>query len=209
MPKKTVGIIDYGAGNSGSIFNAINYLEYSAKFIRDPKEAKNYSHLILPGVGHFEKLAKNLSDSGWTQELKRLIKKGHMLFGICIGMQLLFEESEESTYAKGLCLIKGSLHHFKSNKEKFKLPIPHIGFNNVKHDNTPIWKNIKNNSPFYFVHSYRLTDSKDDIKICKTVYQDEFISFVEKENIYGSQFHPEKSHLLGLKLINNFLEIKN
>ena len=209
MSKKKVGIIDYGAGNSGSIYNALNYLEYEPKFIQNPEEAKDYSHLILPGVGHFGKLASNLKSSNWNIKLGTLANRGHMLFGICVGMQLLFENSEEAQGIKGLGLLKGSLLNFQSVENKFKLPIPHIGFNNVSHKNTPVWKDIKNNSPFYFVHSYRIIDTGDEVKTCKTVYQDEFISFVERDNIFGSQFHPEKSHLTGLKLIKNFLELKN
>lgn len=209
MSKKKVGIIDYGAGNSGSIYNALNYLEYEPKFIQNPEEAKDYSHLILPGVGHFGKLANNLINNNWNTKLNHLVSRGHMLFGICVGMQLLFEKSAEAQGVKGLGILKGSLLNFQSLEKKFKLPIPHIGFNNVLHGNTPVWKGIKNNSPFYFVHSYRVIETADDVKTCKTVYQDEFISFVEKDNIFGSQFHPEKSHLTGLKLIKNFLELKN
>ena len=209
MSKKKVGIIDYGAGNSGSIYNALNYLEYEPKFIQNPEEAKDYSHLILPGVGHFGKLANNLINNNWNTKLNHLVSRGHMLFGICVGMQLLFEKSAEAQGVKGLGILKGSLLNFQSLEKKFKLPIPHIGFNKVLHGNTPVWKGIKNNSPFYFIHSYRVIETADDVKTCKTAYQDEFISFVEKDNIFGSQFHPEKSHLTGLKLIKNFLELKN
>ncbi len=207
--KKKVGIIDYGAGNISSIFNAINFLEYDAKFISRPSEANNYSHLILPGVGNFGKLAKNLQENNWKFEIEKLVKDGHMLFGICVGMQLLFEKSEEAPNDEGLGLFRGSLTNFKSKDNDFKLPVPHIGFNLVTHQNTPIWKDIKNNSPFYFVHSYKIVNTDENVLTCRTTYQNDFISFVEKNNIFGSQFHPEKSHLTGLKLIKNFLEFKN
>ena len=207
--KKKVGIIDYGAGNTSSIFNAINFLEYQAKFISNPEEAENFSHLILPGVGNFGKLAKNLKEKKWKFTIEKLVKNGHMLFGICVGMQLLFEKSEEAPDAEGLGFLSGSLSNFKSNDNNFKLPVPHIGFNSVSHKNTPIWKDIKNNSPFYFVHSYKIVNTDENVVTSKTTYQNEFISFIEKNNIYGSQFHPEKSHLTGLKLIKNFLELKN
>ena len=121
MSKKKIGIIDYGASNSGSIYNAINYLEYEAKFIQNPEEAKNYSHLILPGVGHFGKLANNLIKNNWNTKLNNLVKRGHMLFGICVGMQLLFENSEEAQGVRGLGLLKGSLFNFQSVEKKFKL----------------------------------------------------------------------------------------
>jgi imidazole glycerol phosphate synthase glutamine amidotransferase subunit len=209
MLTKKVGIINYGAGNISSVFNAINFLEYEPKFISDPKEAKNFSHLILPGVGNFGKLAKNLKKKKWKLTLEQLTKNGHMLFGICIGMQLLFEKSEEAPDVEGLGFLSGCLSNFKSNDNNFKLPVPHIGFNLVSHKNTMIWKNIKNNSPFYFIHSYRIIDTDKNVVTCKTTYQDQFVSFIEKDNIYGAQFHPEKSHLTGLKLIKNFLELKN
>ena len=114
MSKRKVGIIDYGASNSGSIYNAINYLGYEAKFIQNPEDAENYSHLIFPGVGHFGKLANNLIKNNWKIKIDDLIKRGHMLFGICVGMQLLFENSEEAQGIKGLGLLKGSLSNFKS-----------------------------------------------------------------------------------------------
>ncbi len=207
MKSKKVAIIDYGAGNTSSIFNAIKFLEYEPKFISKPEESKNFSHLILPGVGNFGKLAKNLLEKKWKFAIEKFIKEGHMLFGICVGMQLLFESSEEAPGISGLGILNGSLTHFRTNN--FKLPVPHIGFNLVNHKNTKIWSQIKNNSPFYFVHSYKISNTDEDITTGKTVYQDEFISFVEKNNVYGSQFHPEKSHGVGLKLIKNFLNLKN
>ena len=204
--KKKVGVIDYGAGNLGSICNAINYLEFDAKLISNTDEANNFSHLILPGVGSFGKLSNNLKKKSWPEKLRQFSKEGKYLMGICIGMQLLFEKSDESEDSNGLGLIKGSFQLFNKNNN---LPIPHMGFNEVTHNNTPIWNGIKNNSPFYFVHSYRVTDTTDDSIKSKTIYGEEFISFIEKENIFGSQFHPEKSHNSGLKLIKNFIELKN
>ena len=206
LKKKKVGIIDYGAGNLASICNAINYLEFDEKLISNTDEANNFSHLILPGVGSFGKLANNLKKKNWPEKLRQFSKEGKYLMGICIGMQLLFEKSDESKDSNGLGLIRGSFQLFNKNNN---LPIPHMGFNEVKHNNTPIWKGIKNNSPFYFVHSYRVTDTKDESIKSKTIYGEEFISFIEKENIFGSQFHPEKSHNSGLKLIKNFIELKN
>ena len=205
---KQVGIIDYGAGNLASIYNAINYLGYRPKFITNPDEAKKFSHLILPGVGAFGKLAKILEKKGWSLMLKNLTNEGTYLFGICVGMQLLFESSEEGSDTKGVSLIKGRFSNFKTNNEKFVLPVPHMGFNEVCHQSTKIWEGIKNNSPFYFVHSFRVTDTSDNISIGTTTYGEKFISFVEKKNIFGSQFHPEKSHDSGLKLIKNFIELK-
>ena len=105
-----------------------------------------------------------------------------------------------------LSLIKGTFQVFN---ETNNLPLPHIGFNEVIHNKTPIWKGIDNNSPFYFIHSFKITKTNDDVVTSKTTYGDEFISFVEKDNVFGSQFHPEKSHYVGLKLLKNFLELQN
>ena len=206
ISKKKVGIIDYGAGNLGSINNAMQYLDAKTKIISSPSELNQLSHLILPGVGSFGKLAENLKKKDWPNEIKNFVKKGNTLLGVCVGMQLLFEQSEESYEATGLSLIKGKFNIFdKSNN----LPLPHVGFNEVEHKNTPIWKGIENKSPFYFIHSFRIRKTQDNAIAAKTTYGNEFVSFIEKDNIYGSQFHPEKSHYVGLKLLKNFLEIKN
>ena len=206
ISKKKVGIIDYGAGNLGSIHNAIQYLDAKTKIISSPSELDQFSHLILPGVGSFGKLADNLKKKGWPNKIKNFVQKGNRILGVCVGMQLLFEQSEESKDAIGLSLIKGKFNIFKKTNG---LPLPHIGFNEVEHKNTPIWKGIKNKSPFYFIHSFNIRKTEDKVTIAKTIYGNEFISFVEKDNIYGSQFHPEKSHYVGLKLLKNFLEINN
>lgn len=206
MKSKKVGIIDYGAGNLGSIYNSMRYLNTEAKVLYTPKDLDQFSHLILPGVGSFGKLAENLSRKNWPENIQDFVRKGKNLLGICVGMQLLFESSEESKNSKGLSLIKGKFRLFD---DSFNLPIPHMGFNEVNHSNTEIWKGIKNKSPFYFIHSFKVKNTDDKTILSKTFYGEEFISFVEKENIFGSQFHPEKSHLVGLKLLKNFLEINN
>lgn len=206
ISKIKVGIIDYGAGNLGSIYNAIKYLNAPTKIISSPSNLSEFSHLILPGVGSFGNLANNLRKKDWPNKIDSFVKKGKNLFGVCVGMQLLFEESVESKNAKGLGMIKGKFDIFKKTKN---FPLPHIGFNEVEHKNTPIWQGIKNNSPFYFIHSFNIRKIEDHTTVSKTTYGEEFISFVEKNNIFGSQFHPEKSHFVGLKLLKNFLEIKN
>jgi len=118
-------------------------------------------------------------------------------------MQLMFDEGEENGKIKGLGLFKGKCKIFSKNN---KLAIPHMGFNLVNHKKSMIWKNIPNPSPFYFLHSYRIKEIEDDALISQTNYGENFVSFIEKKKIFGAQFHPEKSHKLGLKLINNFIE---
>ena len=151
-------------------------------------------------------MANNLRKKDWPGGINNFVKNGKSLLGVCVGMQLLFEQSEESKETSGLSLIKGKFNIFKKSSE---LPLPHIGFNEVVHKNTPIWKGIENNSPFYFIHSYKINKTQDKAVVANTSYGNKFISFVEKDNIYGSQFHPEKSHYVGLRLLKNFLEIKN
>ncbi|MBL6857137.1 MAG: imidazole glycerol phosphate synthase subunit HisH [Pelagibacteraceae bacterium] len=202
MKKIKIGIIESGFGNIASVVNAIKYLNYNFEVIKRPKNLTSFSQIILPGVGSFNKAAKSLKQNGWFTAIKEFTEKGKPLFGICLGMQLMFEEGIEHGKAKGLGLFKGKCEKFKKNK---KFPIPHVGFNIVKHQNTKIWKNIPNLSPFYFVHSYKISPKKN-VKQSTTKHGEEFISFIERDNIYGAQFHPEKSHKIGLKLIRNFIE---
>ncbi|MDA7449955.1 imidazole glycerol phosphate synthase subunit HisH [Candidatus Pelagibacter ubique] len=203
---KKIGIINYGAGNIGSIVNAIEHLNHKPIILDKPNKNETYSHIILPGVGNFGKLSKNLVDTGFKEFLDQNKFKGTYIFGICVGMQLLFEKSEEDKSAEGLGYLDGKIEYLKTFNNE--LPIPHIGFNLVNHTNTKIWNNITNEVFFYFVHSYCLKKTEDRNISGTSIYGEKFISFVEKENIFGSQFHPEKSHKNGLKLIKNFIELK-
>jgi glutamine amidotransferase len=203
---KKIAIINYGAGNIGSIINAVEHLNHKPIILNNPNKNKTYSHIILPGVGNFGKLSKNLVDTGFKEFLDKNKSKGTYIFGICVGMQLLFGKSEEDNSATGLDYLDGKIEYLKTFSNK--LPIPHIGFNLVKHKNTKIWNNIPDEVFFYFAHSYCLKKTEDCNISGISIYGEKFISFVEKENIFGCQFHPEKSHKNGLKLINNFIELK-
>ena len=205
MIKKKICIIDYEIVNIASIENAIKYLKYDYEILKKPKNLDNFSHMILPGVGSFKKGMEKLKENNWSQEIIKFVEKSGFLLGICLGMQLLFERSFEETKTNGLGLFKGELKLF----DKKNLPLPHIGFNLVNHNNSKIWKNIENPSPFYFVHSYRLKNFDIDANKSLTNYGGNFISFIEKKNIFGAQFHPEKSHSVGLQLLKNFFELNN
>ena len=202
---KEVAVIDYGAGNIASLINSLEYLNRKVVVLKKPSKLK-FSHIILPGVGSFGKLSENLKKLSFDQYLNESLKKGSYLFGICVGMQLLFEESEESDGYKGLELIKGKFKKINSGSNNF-LPLPHIGFSKVKNMNSKLFKNIPNEAFFYFIHSYYLSKIPSNSNYCVSQYGEDFVSFIEKENVYGSQFHPEKSHKIGLKLINNFLNL--
>ncbi len=204
MSNKNIGIIDYGFGNLGSVLNALKYLDYNVKIIKKSSDAKNFSHLILPGVGSFKKAMEELVKQSWVDTLKKFNKSGGKILGICLGMQLLFSSGEEDGLTNGLKFFDGKCTKLNSFDN---YPIPHIGFNSVQHDGTNIWKNINKNSYLYFVHSYAIKNTSTNCKCAYTKYGNEkFISYIENNNIFGAQFHPEKSHMTGLKFIKNFIE---
>tara|TARA_A100000164_G_scaffold367893_1_gene390393 strand:- start:213 stop:842 length:630 start_codon:yes stop_codon:yes gene_type:complete len=199
--KLKVAILDVGFGNLSSIKNALDYLKLKNKIVSNPEIFKNFTHLILPGVGSFKKASKKLSKNGWKSALKEASSKKPIL-GICLGMQLLFSKGTEDGNSKGLEFLNGKCEKFKIKN----LPIPHIGFNHVEFKKSNLWKNIPNKSPFYFVHSYRVKNTSKKYNLSTTTYGEKFVSAVEKENIIGTQFHPEKSHSFGLTFIKNFVE---
>jgi glutamine amidotransferase len=212
ITKKTkICIVDYGFGNIASIENALDYLKFDYSSQKIPKDLDNFSHIILPGVGSFEAGMGKLTELGWETNIKNFVKKGGYLFGICLGMQLLFKHgTDEKTdqIIEGLGFFEGKCKKFFQDKRTNKLPLPHVGFNEVIHKNTKIWNGIKNPSYFYFIHSYRIYSSENSYDCAKTIYGEEFISFIEKSKVFGSQFHPEKSHLIGLNLIQNFCNLQ-
>ena len=205
MIKKKVAIIDYGMGNLKSIINALDYLGVENKLISDPKYLFKYSHIILPGVGSFKKAIKNLKTNGMFETLIKISKKKQKIFGICLGMQLLFDSSTEEGYTKGLGIINGKVEKF-SLRETKNLKIPHVGFNEVLFDkNNTFFKGIKNSSDFYFNHSYRVNKFEENINQVFSSHGEKFLSGFNLENIYGTQFHPEKSQSNGLLLLKNFI----
>ncbi len=206
MIKKKVAIINYGLGNLVSIENALRYLKINNKIISNPKDLKNFSHLILPGVGSFSTGMKNITKFGWDEEIKKFYSNRKLILGICLGMQMLFSDSNEFGLSNGLGLIQGKCRMF-SEETKNKIVIPHVGFNQVVFPETVISSGIDKNSSFYFIHSYRIKKVEPNVRYGYTTYGEKFISFVEKNNVFGTQFHPEKSHTAGLKLLKNFVNI--
>jgi len=204
--KKKIAILDIGYGNIASVINAVDYLGFEQKVEKDPNNIKNYTHLIIPGVGSFLVNSEIIHKNKWVEEIKKAANKGVYIFGICVGMQLMFTDGDEGgKTSKGLNFFSGNCKIF-NNKKKLKLP--HIGFNEVEHSNSKIWSGIPNKSSFYFVHSYRIKSTENKFKCGYTIYGEKFISFIEDNNIFASQFHPEKSHKVGLKLLKNFLSLK-
>ena len=210
MIKKKICIVDYGFGNISSLENALEYLKFEYCTLKTARNFNNFSHLILPGVGAFEAGINKLKKLKWDSKIKEFVNNGGYLFGICLGMQLLFKygtNEKTNKVIEGLGFFEGKCEKFFNNTNKNKLPLPHVGFNKVNHYNSKIWNKIDNPSYFYFVHSYKISFTDKTIKCSKTNYGEEFISFIEKKNIFASQFHPEKSHLIGLNLIKNFCSL--
>jgi|TARA_B110000259_G_scaffold154172_1_gene174706 glutamine amidotransferase len=206
MKKINVGIVNYGMGNIKSIENSLLYLGCRFKVLSNPDKISSYSHLILPGVGSFKKAMENLKINGLHQAIQECANnKGINLLGICLGMQLLCESSSEGGFTKGLSLIKNKVETF-TQKEIGNKKIPHVGFNQVKIEkDSSLFKNINDNSDFYFDHSFRIIQNKNLQNVQTCEYGTKFVASFEKDNIYGTQFHPEKSQSNGLTLMYNFL----
>lgn len=197
-----IAIIDFGAGNLSSIANAMNFLKAEHKITKDKKDILNADKVIFPGVGHFRDAMLHINKLELSEPIKEAIKNKKPFLGICLGMQLLFEESEESPGVKGLGVFEGKVKKFNVN-----LKIPQIGWNQIKIKDSSLFKGIKNNSYVYFVHSYYAEPSDKSIITAKTDYGTEFASAVEKDNVFAVQFHPEKSGEIGLKILENFVRL--
>ena len=203
--KKKIGIIDVGYGNIFSIRSAINELNHKPILSRKYKELLNCDKLILPGVGALA-MSKIISKEKLDNSIKELVmvKKKHIL-GICLGFQLLGKSSCEMGEHEGLGLVDFKIESFENKKNKYF--IPHIGWNSVNFKNNPLFKNIPNKSLFYFVHSYCLKNTNKKFVYGKTSYIHNFVSVIIKDNIFATQFHPEKSQKNGLQLIQNFINL--
>ena len=201
--KQMIGIIDYGLGNLTSVKNALDKLNVPNFISDDPDKLKNSTGLILPGVGAAGTGMKNLKAKGLDQFIIEQIKTGKPFLGTCLGMQLLFDFSEEGK-TKCLGLIPGTVKRFTTT-----LKIPQIGWNNVRimNDESRIMDRLKNDSYFYFVNSYYCVPADKKVIAGETDYGVTFTSAVEKGNIFATQFHSEKSGETGLKLLKNFTEV--
>jgi len=199
-----IAIVDYGMGNLRSVSKAFQSQKFPVVVTRNPDDISKASGLVLPGVGAFGDCVKNLGEYGLIDPIKEFIDSGRPFLGICLGLQVLFEESEEAPGVKGLGLINGKVVRFPDFKKE-GLKVPHMGWNQVTIENdVPILSGVPQNSWFYFVHSYYPRPEDDSVSAVKTHYGIEFTAAVVKDNIFASQFHPEKSSTLGLKILQNF-----
>jgi len=200
-------IIDYGISNLTSVANAFSYLGEKTIISNKAQDIKDAEKIILPGVGAFGDGMKNLKELGLIEVLnEEVIKNGKPLLGLCLGMQLLADEGEEGGLIKGLGYIQGKVKKLEP-KDK-NLRVPHIGWNDVflKKD-CPLLSGLKEYEDFYFVHSYHLVP-EEDVTVGTCEYGEKFVAVVQKNNIFATQFHPEKSQRPGLKILKNFIKYK-
>ena len=198
-----VGIIDYGVGNLRSVEKAFAATGCEAMVTSDDRALRGAERLVLPGVGAFGACMKALSERGFDELVRERVAEGTPLLGVCVGMQMLFEESEEFGPARGLGLLAGRVRRFGG-----ELVVPQVGWNQIRQCIThPLFAGISNREFFYFVHSYYCEPAQSEVTLGSTDYGVEYSSVVASKNILGVQFHPEKSQAAGLKLLSNFMRL--
>lgn len=200
-----IAIIDYGMGNIHSVNKALQLSGAETIVTNKPKVIASAQKAVLPGVGAFDDAMAELEKQKLIPVLKDLVKNKKPVLGICLGMQLLFEESQEAKAAKGLGIIRGKVVRFK---EERGLKVPHMGWNQLRlKTGCPLLKNIPDNSFVYFCHSYYPQPAEEGVVAASTDYGAGFCSVVWQGNVYGAQFHPEKSQQVGLAMLKNFVEL--
>lgn len=200
-----IAIIDYDAGNLKSVEKALQYLGEECIVTRDKEKLLKADKIILPGVGAFGDAMEKLHKFGLVDVIHKLVKENKPFLGICLGLQLMFESSEEGPGVKGLGLLPGKIVKFPE-KEGFK--IPHMGWNSIDvKEGSRLFKGVSNNSYVYFVHSYYLQAGNENDVAATTEYITHVHASVEHDNIFACQFHPEKSGDVGLRILKNFCEL--
>lgn len=194
-------LVDYGMGNLRSVEKALQKIGGNVKLSQDPDDVRRAAKLVLPGVGAFGDAMKNLKKRGLDAAIKEEVAAGKPFLGICLGLDLLFEESDEHGLHRGLGLLPGRVELLPT-----RLKIPHIGWNRIAiQKQSRLLQGVPSGSYFYFVHSYIVIPQKDSDILCTTEYGCEFVSAVERDNISAFQFHPEKSSTLGLTILQNYV----
>ena len=202
-----ITIIDYGMGNIHSVHKALESFGASVQITNDPAVVEKSEKLILPGVGAFGDTIDELDRRGLSRAIKKCIDDRKIFLGICLGLQLLFESSEESPGKNGLSVLRGAVRRFKDSRE---LKVPHMGWNQLLpsiSSGCPLLRGISGGSNVYFCHSYYVAPESEDVIAGTTEYGFSFTSVIWKDNVYGVQFHPEKSQKTGLAIIRNFVEM--
>ena len=201
-----VCIIDYGMGNLMSVQHAFEKCGGNVRTISEPSDVRNATHLVLPGVGTFRDGMRNLKSRGWIDVLNECVLNQHIpILGICLGMQLLASKGYEVEETRGLNYICGEvIKMVPTGKDR----VPHVGWDNINIEcENALLDNVADETDFYFVHSYRYSLLNNEDLVASTSYIDKFPSIIVKDNIYGVQFHPEKSQKAGFQIIHNFLKL--
>lgn len=193
-----IAIIDYGMGNLRSVQKAFEFVDLKAEIVTSPAEMEGAGKIVLPGVGAFSDAMDALTREGWVPAIRRAVEAGKPLLGICLGMQLLFEHSEEGGSFAGLGLLPGRVRRLPEGRK-----IPHMGWNDITLRPSPLFAGIAPRPYVYFVHSY-YADAAEEHIIATADYGLPFCAAVQKGNIYATQFHPEKSGDVGLNMLRNF-----
>jgi glutamine amidotransferase len=208
-----ITVVDYGMGNLRSVSKALESLGAAVCVSSRPQDVTRAEELVVPGVGAFPAAMRELADRGLIDPIKAFLASGKPYLGICLGLQLLFDESEEGGGAAGLGVLSGTVRRFPSDAT---LKVPHMGWNQVlvnrtvrgeAHQGCPLLEGIPPESFFYFVHSYYADPSDRSVSALETDYGVRFTAMVWRDNLYATQFHPEKSQALGLRLLENFIRL--
>ena len=202
-----IGIVDYNMGNLASVKNAFSLLGEAVVVESDPDKLSQYDRLILPGVGAFGDAMEHLKVNGMDEAVKAYAKSGNYMLGICLGMQLLFDSSEEFGSHAGLGLISGRVVAFDPSRFSHELKVPHMGWNRMFTKEHPLFEGMDQEHYLYFVHSFHAQCTNDDNSIGETEYGYRFTSSVQNNNVLGIQPHPEKSHKNGLAILKNFINL--
>ena len=200
---RKVTMVDYGIGNVRSVQKALEHVGAEVALTADPAKIRTAEKVVLPGVGAFGAGMAALEERGLAPAIQTAAERGAWLLGICLGMQLLFEESEEMGQHRGLGLLPGRVVRFAANE----LKVPHVGWNEIEHDgNHPLLEGVPAGAHAYFVHSYYCVPADEGDVIARTTYGLRFAAIAGRGKVAGIQFHPEKSQHVGLRILRNFVE---
>ena len=203
-------IVDYGRGNLWSVQNGFTRIGVDAQVSDDPEVVANADAVVFPGVGAFRDCMQNLNAKGLDEALRRVIDKGRPVLAICVGMQALLTESEEFGQTSGLAILPGMVQRFAmpAAAESHALKVPHMGWNQLHMQrDCPLLKGIPDGAYTYFVHSYYAVPDDPEVVVAQTDYGASFASVLWRDNLYATQFHPEKSQAYGLQILQNFVTL--
>lgn len=210
-----VGILDYGVGNIKSVYNAVKHVGNEPVLVTDPAQIMQFSHIIAPGVGNFGYVVEQFKQYNFYDAVQQYIADGRYYLGICVGMQMLFEGSEETEGVAGLGVISGKVVKMSDEtaSSERKIKLPHIGWSKLSINNessaASFLSDVSKEDAFYFVHTYTAKPKDNDCLLATTEYGANSISaMVSKDNVYGTQFHPERSAEQGLKLLSSYCQLK-